>query len=102
MSIATSSVADSLDGLHNKFSDDYKDKLNEIVFAKLTQIQHDMISFGLPLPQIKSMISKYIKLSRIFPQDSAEAVLERLRMAEEEQKIRKKQQMLIDDVLFDE
>jgi hypothetical protein len=36
MSIATSSVAESLDGLHNKFSDDYKDKLNEIVFAKLT------------------------------------------------------------------
>ncbi len=36
ISVASSSVAASLDGLHNKFSDDYKDKLNEIVFAKLT------------------------------------------------------------------
>ena len=33
---ASSTVAGSLDGLQNKFSEEYKEKLNDIVFAKLT------------------------------------------------------------------
>ena len=65
--------------------------MSEIVFAKLTQIMHDMLSFNVPVPKIKNLISRYLKQSNMINPDMARDIMIRLSMElkkeEEDQRV---------------
>lgn len=61
-----------------------------------------MVSFQIDPSQIRYLINKYLKHSRIFPKDMADSIIEQLNMAEQMEKMKSKKKLLINDKLFSE
>ena len=61
-----------------------------------------MLSFGLPTHQIKSLMNKFLKQSKIFPLQMAKDILMRIQIAEQEQAILKKKNLIVADELFND
>ena len=84
-----------------QFNEENLHKLIQIVYAKLTQIMHDMSEFNIPQNQIKSLVHKYLKQSKIFPPNMQQEILMRLDMQEREAAEFKKKNLIVNDSLFD-
>ena len=65
-----------ISAFNQKFVDtDIEDiQISDIVFSKLTQIQHDMLSFDVPAQQIRQVVSKFMKSSNLIPPEFAQQV----------------------------
>jgi len=62
-----------------------------------------MLSFNLPLSQIKQIMSKYLKTSKMIPSFMAKDIMMRLALEEKkEQEAKLKNNLQVKDDLFDE
>jgi hypothetical protein len=81
--------------------EEHRDKLIDIVFSKLTQIMHDMLSFDVPVSEIKQLISRYIRHSKFIGPDLQRDILMRLAMEEKKEAASRKSRVVLDSNSFD-
>ena len=76
--------------------------MTSFVYLKLSQIQYDMISFGIEKKEIKQVINKYLKQSKIIPGQVAKEILLKLQMAEKRQAVLAEKKLIVNDDLFND
>jgi hypothetical protein len=58
-----------------KFNQDQEDRVIEVIYNKLSHIQYEMASFNIPHQQIKTLMNKYLKNSKLFPADKTQDIM---------------------------
>jgi hypothetical protein len=82
-------VVDEVEFTHNQgvdafnVSEENLQKMTSVVHLKLTQIQHDMLSFEIPKRDIKQVMKKFLKQSKIIPNLMARDIMMRMQIEEQ-------------------
>lgn len=74
--------------------------MTQFVHIKLTQIQYDMLTFGISKKEIKQVINKYLKQSNIIPKSVAQEIMTKLQIADKRQSALLDKKLLVNDELF--
>lgn len=74
--------------------------MTSVVHLKLTQIQHDMLSFDIPKREIKQVMKKFLKQSKIIPNLMARDIMMRMQMEDQSQQSLTQKRLVVDDQLF--
>lgn len=80
---STASITKPVESI--EYNQETLQQMTSFVYLKLSQIQYDMMSFGLPKKDIKQLINKYLKQSKIIQKSLAQEIMLKLQLAEKRQ-----------------
>lgn len=76
--------------------------MTQFVHLKLSQIQYDMISFGISKKEIKTLMNKYLKQSKIIPKTVSQEIMMKLQLAEKRHSQLLEKKLVVSDELFND